>query len=134
MMMRSRNSQGFSLIELMVVVAVIAILASIAYPSYRDYVIKARRSAASACLLEVAQFMERYNTTNLSYTGAALPALGCRTEVAAFYTFGLAVPDANSFTVTATRTAQQPDARCGDLAMNQRGTMTASSGATSGCF
>ena len=39
-----KESRGFTLIELMIVVAVVAILAAVAYPSYLDYVRKARRA------------------------------------------------------------------------------------------
>src|SRR3546814_14075757 len=70
--------RGFTLIELMVVVAIIAILASIAYPAYTDYIVKTRRSAGAACLLEQAPFMERYYTTNMGYSSAALPATACK--------------------------------------------------------
>lgn len=71
-----KNQQGFTLIELMIVCAVIGILAAIAYPSYQEYVRRAARAEARQTMLDLAQYEERYFTTNATYvaSGSGWPA------------------------------------------------------------
>lgn len=118
----SQRHDGFTLIELMIVVAVIAVLAAIAYPSYQDSVMKSRRKAAAGCLLEGAQYMERYYTTKLTYKNSALPALGCTADLAKYYGFSLKDVKSMSYRLEAKPTAAQNDSRCGTLSIDQKGT------------
>ncbi len=123
----ARRSRGFTLIELMIVVAVIAVIVAFAYPSYVDHVRKSRRAQAKADMVELAQLLERWHTVENTYEGFAAPFERSPREAAADteqYQIGVAVDDANSFTITATPQRQQADDRCGTLTMNQAGVKT----------
>lgn len=63
--MYKHNVNGFTLIELMIVVVVIAIIAGIAVPNYQGYLEQARRADGQAALLELANALER----NFTVTG-----------------------------------------------------------------
>ena len=106
----------------MIAVAIVAILASLAYASYEAQIVKTRRTAATACLMEHVQYMERYYTTRFTYAGAVVPTGSCVVELTLFYTFGSTI-EASAYTLSATPKGSQAsgDARCKVLSITDKG-------------
>ncbi len=78
--MRNFKMQGFTLIELMIVVAIIAILAAIALPAYQDYLIRSQVSEgavlADGAKTAVAEYYSNRGTFPPDNTSAGLaPAI-----------------------------------------------------------
>ena len=63
-----RVAQGFTLVELMVVVAIVAIISAVAFPSYQDSVRKGRRADAMAAIAAIQQSQERWRGNNSAYS------------------------------------------------------------------
>ena len=133
-----RNSQGMSLIELMIAVAIVGIIAAIAYPNYTDYMNKARRADATGDAMELAQYMERFYTENGRYdqdrAGNAINPPITQSPVGGnnpHYTITLNNLTATTFTMNINRASavQQSDAICLDLSLDHLGVRCSHSGA-----
>jgi type IV pilus assembly protein PilA len=67
---KMKDQQGFTLIELMIVIAIIGILAAIAIPQFSAYRKRSYNSAAQADLRNAATAQEAYFVDNSTYTSA----------------------------------------------------------------
>jgi type IV pilus assembly protein PilE len=76
-----KKNEGFTLLELLVVVAVIGILAAVSMPYYNDYITRGKLAEGTSALADGRIKMEQFFQDNRTYTSATLAANGCPTTL-----------------------------------------------------
>ncbi len=123
--MKSRfRQEGFTLVELLVVMVIAGVLAMIAVPSYQASVIKSRRADGRVVLNDTAQRLERCYTQFGAYDAEDC-AIADGEEIASqegFYVLTVDVQDAATYELTAAPAGpQEDDEDCGSLILTNTG-------------
>ncbi|MBB4842544.1 type IV pilus assembly protein PilA [Paucibacter oligotrophus] len=103
-MSMKRVQQGFTLIELMIVVAIIGILAAVAIPQYKDYTSKSKASSAIASIDGVKKAVALCYQENAGFGTCASAGTGGVPAFTATNVLATVVAD-NAGLITATFTA-----------------------------
>jgi len=91
------RSNGFTLIELMIVVAIIGILSAIAMPSYQDFVLRGKVTEATTNLADLRIKMEQWFQDNRTYVGG-----NCTPANAKYFDYACTIQTATTYTIGAT--------------------------------
>lgn len=110
------RTQGFTLIELMIVIVVIAILAVIAYPSFQQFIERSRLENARSLMNDNIRMMEQHYGQHRTFcVGAALPNGECanvptlKGDPDSGYAISLQQAESSSYLMTARPLNANPD-------------------------
>ena len=130
-----KNSRGFTLIELIIVVAIVGILSSLGFGFFRDNVISAHRTEGRSALQSAAGTLEKCRSLYGSYNHANCNYADFTTDTNLYQVTGNIL--ASSFTLTATPVAGEPqasDADCTTLTLTNTGVKGGSGADASECW
>jgi type IV pilus assembly protein PilE len=116
-----KKQQGFSLMELMIVVVAIAVLATIAIPTYRDYVIRSHRRAAQSVMMDIATREQQFFVANRTYASTSELEYSLSPEVDENYEFDIDVDAGPPPSFEITFTPEGGQAGDGDLTLDSNG-------------
>ena len=130
-----KNSRGFTLIELMVVLVILGVLSSLAFGFFRDNVISANRTEGRSALQTAAGTLEKCRSLYGSYNHANCNYADFTTDTNLYQVTGNIL--ASSFTLTATPVSGEPqasDADCTTLTLTNTGVKGGSGADASECW
>ncbi|MBU0689648.1 MAG: prepilin-type N-terminal cleavage/methylation domain-containing protein [Gammaproteobacteria bacterium] len=95
-----KQQNGFTLVELMIVVVIVGILASVALPAYQDYVTRGKLTDATSKLAEARVKMEQYFQDNRTYDAGGCP--GSVATSSDYFTYTCTNLGSDTYLITAT--------------------------------
>ena len=125
-MLLKNKENGFTLIELMVVIIILAVVAAIALPNFLEQTRKARRSDAKQPLFDVAAQLEQYYQDNKGYSGYVISTTTASSPEGYYTISFFAGPTTTSYTIQAAPTGTQvKDTKCKTFRLDNLGQKTA---------
>jgi type IV pilus assembly protein PilE len=131
------RQKGVTLLELMIVVVIIAIISAFAYPSYTQFVLRAKRTAGTSMLLQIADRQQQFfmdnkrfaaNLTRLGYPANTVMideegAVVADASTDRVYNISVSASTATTYTLTAAPQLVQAskDTKCGSLSLDNAG-------------
>jgi type IV pilus assembly protein PilE len=129
--------KGVTLLELMIVVVIIAIITAFAYPSYTQFILRAKRTAGTSMLLQIADRQQQFfmdnkqfaaNLTRLGYPANTVMideegAVVADASIDRIYNINVSASTATTYTLTAAPQLVQAskDTKCGSLTLSNAG-------------
>lgn len=124
---KMKKQNGFTLVELMIVIAIIGVLGALSFPSYDSYMKKSRRADAKVGLSKLADRQERFYLQKNTYADS-FGAAGLNTSATSdegYYTFSISSTNlVNGYVLTATAKtdkSQADDTGCTVMTLSSTG-------------